>query len=188
LSHRRGEDGGASSTRESHSSPTISAADKLKSSLASSDEEPDPEFDVEIGDYCFRFRKEYARYFVDRASENGSSLVAISAELGIPFAVIKNWGQRIPTMGVALDLSRQNSQFYWEEIGRRNILNKHFNAVGWLKMMSVQYPQSWRELPGVISVESPDPYGFADKMVSEDVEVNTQIIFERLMRLKRDTG
>jgi hypothetical protein len=152
---------------------------------------PCPEHDVIIGDYCFRFRPEYEQYFIQRGLD-GLSLVSISAELGVPFAVIKHWASRIKSLAVALELSYQNAQFRWETIGRTNIVDKSFNAMGWLRMMSIQFPGSWRDdvvlgSPDGDGAQSVDPFGLAEARDQRSAEQNAELVLQRLLRLKKDT-
>lgn len=147
------------------------------------DYQPCPEHDVVAGEYRFRYRPEYEGYFITRGLE-GRSLVAISAELAIPFTIIRYWARRVKSLAVALDMSRQNCQMYWEGEGESRITQKSFNAAGWLKMMAVRFPDSWREIEPEAKVTALDPYGFEDKEDQEEALINADIIFERLMRLK----
>jgi hypothetical protein len=147
--------------------------------------QPCPEYDIVIGDYRFRYRPEYEEYYIGRGLK-GQSLVAISVELGIPFAVIRQWARKIQSFAVALDISRQNCQAYWENIGHSGITRKSFNASGWLRMMSIRFPESWREIEPSAKVTAPDPYRFNEQGDEDDEEalVNTEIILERLVRIK----
>lgn len=150
------------------------------------DYNPCPEHDVVAGDYRFRYRPEYERYFIARGLE-GQSLVAISAELAIPFSIIRHWALRIKSLAVALDMSRQNSQLHWETVGREAILDKRFNGAGWLKMMAIRYPESWREIEAEAKVTALDPYGFDEDEDQGDAMLNAEQIYDRLMRIK-DSG
>lgn len=105
--------------------------------------QPMPEHDVNAGRYVFRYRPEYGDYFVVRSSE-GCTLISISSELQIPFKIIKFWAGRIRSFAVAMELAGQNSQRYWEEVGRDRMDDKGFNLGGWIKMMGVLFPDSWR--------------------------------------------
>jgi hypothetical protein len=152
---------------------------------------PCPEHDIVIGDYCFRFRPEYERYFIERGLE-GLSLVSISAELGVPFPVIKHWATKIKSLAVALELAYQNAQFKWENIGRANIVDKSFNAMGWLRMMAIQFPGSWRDdQTPVVSPDGDgaqaDPFGLSDARDQRTAEQSAELVLQRLLRLKKDT-
>lgn len=172
---------GQSGTDQSESKAVARVREAIRSHS-----EPYPEFTVNVGGYSFKYRPEYETFFIQRASECGASLTAISAEIGIPFAVIRYWARKIPALAVALDISRQNAQYYWEDLGRENILDRRFNAAGWLKMMAIQFPQTWRELEPEARIVEPDPYGFEKELDDDAVnaEVNAQLVFERLLRIK----
>lgn len=146
--------------------------------------QPCPEFDVTVGGYCFRFKPEYCDYFMDRARETGASLVGIATELALPFKIVKHWSSKIPALAVALDLAQQNVQAYWELRGMNMIMDKKFNAAGWLRFMAVQFPTTWREIEADAMVQEPDPYGFNQRVEEADAMVNTQTVFDRLLKLK----
>ena len=169
---------------QSKPNPEDDIIKRVRKAICDHDYDPTPEHTVEVGGYSFRYLPEYETYFIQRAFQCGASLTAISAEIGIPFRIIMHWARKIPALAVALDISMQNSQYYWEGVGRENILDRRFNAGGWLKMMAVQFPQTWRELPEEAKVETPDPYGFDKVDVDEDAEINAGAIFEKLMRIK----
>lgn len=145
---------------------------------------PFPEHDIEVGEYRFCYREEYHEYYQSRGA-SGSSLNAISAELGIPFTIIKQWARTIPEFAVALELSHELAQKYWETVGHSDIVKRDFNAAGYLKMMAVRFPQSWREIAADATVENQaDPYGFEREVLDEEANVDAETIFQRLIRIK----
>jgi hypothetical protein len=145
---------------------------------------PRPEADIEVGEYRFCYRPEYHDYYQHRGAD-GMSLGAISAELGIPFAIIKQWARIIPEFAVALELAHESAQKYWETIGHADITKRDFNAAGYLKMMAVRFPQTWREISTDATVASQtDPYGFEREVLDEEANIDAEAIFQRLIRLK----
>lgn len=151
------------------------------------DYNPCPEYDIVTGEYRFRYRPEYENYFIARGLV-GQSLVAISSELAIPFAIIRHWATKIPSFAVALDMSRQHCQTYWESVGQENLTRKSFNAVGWLRMMAVRFPDSWRDIePEARVTPVADPYGFEEQEDQGEAIINAEAIYQKLLRLK-DSG
>lgn len=114
---------------------------------------PCPQYDVEVGDYVFRYRPEYGSYFIQE-SMNGRTLSSISADLSIPTTVIKRWSREIKSFAVSLELSRQHALAYWENLGRDGMLIKGFNMGGWLRTMEIMFKE-WAEPEDVVT----DPLG-----------------------------
>lgn len=150
-------------------------------------DKPLTEYDIEAGDYVFQYRRSYQEYFSRRGLE-GVSLVAISAELGIPWTVMLHWARHIKSLAVAMEMSRLNAQAYWEKIGRNGMEDNKFNMGAWLKMMSVQFPMSWSDPdPLPVGVESPatqDPYGFSEQRERVNATDVAEQVFEKILKIK----
>lgn len=150
---------------------------------------PCPEYDITVGQFVFRYRHEYEVYFIERG-EVGESLKSIAIELGVPWAVMRHWAKQLPELAVAMEMSYQASQRYWEKVGKYHIAGRSegFNVGGWLKLMSTQFPDSWHDYDDKDEMTDnkpviTDPFGFD----SQDDELNTDRILEKLLRLKKDS-
>lgn len=149
---------------------------------------PMPEYDIVVGSYRFRYRSEYEMYFVNKGQE-GYTWISIAATLGIPFQVIKRWARMIPSLGVALEMSRQAAQMHLEEQGRF-IHSKDFNGQAWLKMMAVRFPETWGDALSTaaqeVSTTDDDIFGVEHETENFEAEANAQRIIEKIIRIKTD--
>lgn len=147
-------------------------------------EEHYPEMSVEVDGLKFVFHDEYEPYFIQRAEQEGLSILAIAAELGVPFRIVQHWASKKKSFAIALDFALQNAQAFWESQLRTFITVPKFNVGGFMKMMAVQFPNHWREIDTAAIVSIPDPYGFTEEAEQADAQFNADKIFERLMKLK----
>lgn len=77
--------------------------------------------------------------------KRGKSRAWIAAELGTTRMTLWNWEQRYPEFLYAMQISRELSQQWWEDVGEHGMTNGPFNATVWTRSMSARFPDDWRE-------------------------------------------
>jgi hypothetical protein len=95
------------------------------------------------------YRPEYCNAVIEMGRK-GYSVVEMATEVGVARATLEaNWPSAHPEFLEALTLARQESQVWWERVGRENLLVPPqagtFQASMWSRSMSARFPADWRE-------------------------------------------
>lgn len=84
--------------------------------------------------YVDTFRPEYVTAALELMAEGGG-VYALSRQLRCSLATLHRWMERHPEFDIAVRMGMDMSRGWWEEIGRLNLHNRHFNVALYVVQM-----------------------------------------------------
>jgi len=88
-----------------------------------------------IKEHHARYHQAYAKTLL-RVMSEGGSIYSVAREIGCAEGTIRRWAEDHPDFALALEVGRDMSRGWWEDIGRDNLGNKDFNSTLWMMNMS----------------------------------------------------
>lgn len=77
------------------------------------------------------------------------SLTETACDLGVVRSTLQLWEAEIPEFSVAMAKCRELSQAWWENVGRKMMIEEpggvKLNASIWSRSMAARFPADWRE-------------------------------------------
>ena len=126
--------------------------------------------------------------------KQGMSLVEIASELDVSRASLYDWAQQYPEFSTCLTRAREESQAWWERIGRLGVFkgDDEIDSNLWFRNVTKRFRKDWGETKdpevdsGDIIDAKPIPIE-ADKLPAEKRELLTQLLLE-LKQIAEEEG
>lgn len=106
-----------------------------------------------------------------KLSEEGASIVELSASLGISREHFYQLSKRDPIFSDTIKECKRRSEAWWERVGRQNLTNKEFNYTGWYMNMKNRF--GWADkTTSDVTVHMPTPIlgGESRKVIDVEME------------------
>lgn len=92
------------------------------------------------------YRPEYCELVVELGSE-GKSRTQIAAKLGTTRETLSQWSKTHPEFSVALKVSKEYEQAWWEEMGQMGLsMGKSFNATAFIFQMKNRFRADYTDV------------------------------------------
>jgi len=84
------------------------------------------------------YHQSYAKTVLHIMSEGGS-IYSVARRIGCSRNTLYKWAERYEDFALALEVGRDMSRGWWEEMGQLNVWNKNFNSTLWMMNMSNRF-------------------------------------------------
>lgn len=81
--------------------------------------------------------------------KKGFSVTEIACEIGVVKQTLYSWSEKHKEFMDALTRARQESQAWFERVGRENLTAERFQSSLWSKQVSCRFPDDYREKQGI---------------------------------------
>ena len=91
-----------------------------------------------------KYKPEYAKEVI-LAGAQGMSECEMAVALGVPRSTMQSWAETIPEFSAALTRAKEQSQAWWEKVGRDALYADRFQSPVWKKTMEARFRNEYTE-------------------------------------------